>query len=587
MSPSQDRTRESNQTATSERLLEDIRVLSHRLLQFANRGRSKIDFLRDVSLVLLDSSNCDEIELWIRRENGCYHGRAKNAPQPCFSLESISSSPKGRKAIPCASKTPDFAQLCEDIFDGVQNSTLPCFTKAGSFWTGDLDKTLTQAEKQGEQISKYGLFAGEGCRSLAVIKIVVAGQEIGLLVLKSKSPDFFSHTDLELYETISQSLGIAVLNERAQAALRERIKELTCLYEMAKIAERPDKSLGEMLQAIVKVLPPAWQYPESASARIILDGQSYSADGFKESSQKQAAEIIVNAEMRGVIEIVYLQEEPDLDEGPFLKEERSLIDAVATQVGLIVERKEAEEEKARLQEQLRHADRLATIGQLAAGVAHELNEPLGNILGFAQLAKKNPGLPDQASKDIEKIITSSLHAREVIRKLTIFARQMPTKKAQVNLNDLVEEGLYFLSSRCAKAGIELVRSLSPDLPPITADSAQMHQVLVNLVVNAIQAMPNGGRLSIGTLAADDQVSLVVEDTGIGMSEDVLKKIFIPFFTTKDVNEGTGLGLAVVHGIITSHGGSIKVESQVNKGSRFIISLPVRPPEEEKESSPDG
>jgi signal transduction histidine kinase len=221
-----------------------------------------------------------------------------------------------------------------------------------------------------------------------------------------------------------------------------------------------------------------------------------------------------------------------------------------------------------------HADRLATIGQLAAGVAHELNEPLSNILGFSQLIKKCPGLPDQAQQDIEKTIIASLHAREIVKKLMLFARRMPPHKIQVNLNQLVEEGLYFLESRCTKEGIELVQALSPDLPEIIADPAQLTQVLVNLTVNAVQAMPQGGKLTVSTYVKEGYISLVVEDNGTGMSEEVKKNIFIPFFTTKDVHQGTGLGLPVVHGIVSSHGGSIKVESQLGSGSRFEVKLPL-------------
>jgi signal transduction histidine kinase len=265
---------------------------------------------------------------------------------------------------------------------------------------------------------------------------------------------------------------------------------------------------------------------------------------------------------------------PDIDEGPFLKEERSLLDEVARQVGFIIERREAEEEKARLQQQLRHADRLATIGQLAAGAAHELNEPLGSILGFAELAKHLHRVPKQAKSDLEKIIEAALHAREVIKKLMIFARQMPTQKAPVNLNELVEKGLYFLESRCAQEGIELVREMGPDVPQITGDASQLHQVLVNLVVNAIQAMPGGGILTIRTLKEDEDAVLTVEDTGVGMSDEVLRQIFVPFFTTKQVGQGTGLGLAVVHGIVTSHGGAIQVDSEVGKGTRFKVRLPA-------------
>jgi len=131
----------------------------------------------------------------------------------------------------------------------------------------------------------------------------------------------------------------------------------------------------------------------------------------------------------------------------------------------------------------------------------------------------------------------------------------------------------FLESRCAREGIKLVRQLSSDLPLITGDASQLHQVLVNLVVNAIQAMPSGGILTIETTRDKDEVLLSVQDTGTGMSEDVLKQIFIPFFTTKQVGQGTGLGLAVVHGIVTSHGGTIHVDSEVGQGTRFEVRLP--------------
>jgi len=373
------------------------------------------------------------------------------------------------------------------------------------------------------------------------------------------------------------------LSHAAKAALRERVKELTCLYGIAQIAGKPGISREEVLQGIVELLPPAWQYPEITSARINLDGRFYSTPGFCECRRKQTADIAVSGAPRGIVEVGYVQEEPELDEGPFLREERHLIDAVARQVALMIERRQAEEDNLRLQDQLRHADRLATIGQLAAGVAHELNEPLGNILGFAQLAKKCQGLPKSAKQDIEKIESASLHAREVIKKLLVFARQMPPEKRRVNLSQIVEKGLTFFETRCAEAGIQLVCLLPPHLPETTADPAQMNQVLVNLVVNAIQAMPGGGMLTVQTQACDHGISLIVEDTGIGMDEKALEQIFVPFFTTKGVGQGTGLGLPVVHGIVTSHGGTIHVESGVGRGTRFEIRLPVAEPQSAGES----
>ncbi len=162
------------------------------------------------------------------------------------------------------------------------------------------------------------------------------------------------------------------LSQSAKAALIERVKELTCLYGIAQIAGQPDISLEEIIQGIVELLPPAWQYPEIAFARIILDGISYTTEGFRECRQKQTAEIIVGGVPRGVVELVYAEEKPDLDEGPFLKKERNLINAVAGRVALVVERRQAEEDKLKLHNQLLHADRLGVSTRGLAQLAEQL-----------------------------------------------------------------------------------------------------------------------------------------------------------------------------------------------------------------------
>jgi signal transduction histidine kinase len=374
------------------------------------------------------------------------------------------------------------------------------------------------------------------------------------------------------------------LSQSEKVALRERIKELTCLYGIAQIARQPDKPLKGILQSIVGLLPPAWQYPKIASAQLNLDGVYYTVGDFSACCQKQSADVFVNDELKGSVEIGYAEQKPELDEGPFLKEERNLLNEIARQIALIIEHRQAEEDKMKLYGQLRHADRLATVGMLAAGVAHELNEPLGNILGFAQLAKKCAKIPASVKQDIEKIEAASLDARDIIQKLLVFARQVPPEKKPVNLNEIVKNGLHFFDARCAKEGIELVRILSPNLPEIIADPVQLNQVLVNLVVNALQSIKGEGTITIQTKFNGQEVCLIVEDTGCGMSKEVLDEIFTPFFTTKDIGHGTGLGLPVVHGIVTGHGGVINVESKVGQGARFEIRLPIKKPQKVKESS---
>ena len=498
---------------------EDLTELSGRILRLGGRGPGRIDFLREVSKMVLDFSKCDALDLRLTDPDLDYRWEVTRKPKRSFRfVPSPHDEDTRRIAIPD---------------------------------------------------SPY--------RSQAVIRFQVDKRTRGILRLRSLRANHFAPGRIKPYQAVARSLGLAIANRRAQWALRERVKELTCLYGIARVVQEPGFSLPETLRAIAALLAPAWQYPEIACARIVLDGRSYTTSGFQEGPHSQVAEIRVSGAVRGAVELFYTRDKIEFAAGPFLKEERSLIDTIAREVALIVERRDAEEYKLSLQDQLRHADRLATIGQLAAGVAHELNEPLGSILGFAQLARKDPQLPERSAGDIDKIVKASLHAREVIHKLLVFARQMPPLKTPVNLNRIVDEGLYFLESRCAKAGIEVVRSLALRLPEISADASQLQQVLINLVVNAIQAMPDGGKLTIQTVAGRDSVSLIVEDMGTGMSDDVQKKLFSPFFTTKDVNEGTGLGLAVVHGIVTSHGGSIRVKSAPGRGARFEIQLPTNSP----------
>ncbi len=554
----------------------DYLDMSHNILELSNRGIPRIDFLREISKILLNFSGCDVIELWFRENKKYSHCRVTQQTEDSFEYNVIPSTEKEDGiVVPNLQENSIMDRLRVDVIRRRFDPSLPIFTTNGTFWVGNTEKPIDLILGSNKKRDQYNNSINGSSKSLALFPLVIGDDSIGILQLTSSHYYYFTEDDIHLYEGFVETLGISLVNQSTQAALRERVKELTCLYNIAQVDEQKNRSVREILQLIVDLLPLAWQYPNITSGRIILDGQNYSTPGYQENKQKQTSDIVVNGYRRGVVEVIYREMQPELDEGPFLEEERNLINTIAKQVALIVEQKEAEEDRSKLQEQLRHADRLATIGQLAAGVAHELNEPIGSILGFAQLSMKLPKIPEQLSRDLNKIVDASLHAREVIRKLLIFARQIPPKRGTVNLNQVVNDGLSFLESRCAKAGIELIRLLSPNISEITGDQVQLNQILVNLVVNSIQAMPNGGKLTIQTLCSNNYVSFIVEDTGVGISKDIINKIFIPFFTTKDVNEGTGLGLAVVHGIVTSHKGSIKVESRINYGTRFEIRFPVK------------
>jgi two-component system NtrC family sensor kinase len=554
---------------------QDSVLLSRTILHSANRGLPRMDFLLDVSDVLLEFSGCDAVE--VRLSDGDLHYRWEASRRPdnavAFELARWTIDQHGA-VIPVSDDPSGLEQICRCVACRELDASLPFFTNNGSFWSGNTAVPLTAASGAEEAPILDGLALADRHKSLAIIRFFVDERTVGLLHLKSERQDYFSEQDIEFYEGVAQTLGLAVADRRAEAAHRERIKELTCLYGIAQVVEQRNVSQDDMLRQIVHLLPPAWQYPDIAAARIVLDDQEYVTPKFRESRYELSSEIVIAGSRRGNVQVVYVEERLELTVGAFLPEERTLIDAVARDIANIVERKEAETERSKLRDQLVHADRLATIGQLAAGVAHELNEPLGSILGFAQLAEKCPGLPEQAERDVKKIINASLYAREVIKKLMVFARQMPPKIVEIDLNRAIDDGLLLLEGRCQKAGIRVECDLAPDLPKIAADLAQLNQVFVNLVVNAVQAMPDGGTLRICTRTDGPAVTLAVEDTGIGMAAEIQDKIFLPFFTTKEITEGTGLGLAVVHGIVTAHGGSIDVHSRPGRGTKFRIRLPI-------------
>ena len=558
------------------RLFEDFRELSHKILAFSNRAVPLGEFFRELSRIIINFSCCETIEIWMKDASNYYRSLVRLQPKGFFEFYSETENEINNSGEnPDLGKDNALAGFCIDLISEKIDYSLPYFTKTGSFIVNDTDELQAQKKKSGNNIDDILTRVSKSYKSTAIIPFKTDENDKGLLVLKSSRKKFFTSVELEFYETAEKSLGIAWTNRKAHWALGERIKELTCLYSISRVLAQPDIPIDKILQLVADLLPSAWQYPDIAGSRILFNNSVYISQNFIEGLYKQSSDIVINGEKKGTVEVVYSKKVPEHFEGPFLKEERNLLDAVSKELALTIERKQNENERVELQEQLKHADRLATIGQLAAGVAHELNEPLGNMLGFAQLAKKHQDIPVRVADDLEKIEKASLHARETVKKLLLFARQMPSQKKPVNLNEIVNSNVYFFELRCQKEGIQLIRSLTQKLPEIEGDPSQLAQALVNIAVNAIQSMERGGKLIIKTFFDNKYVYLSVEDNGSGMSEEVKKKIFLPFFTTKDINEGTGLGLPVVHGIVMSHNGKINVSTRLGKGTVFEIGFPYK------------
>ncbi|MBN1447073.1 MAG: histidine kinase [Bacteroidetes bacterium] len=232
-------------------------------------------------------------------------------------------------------------------------------------------------------------------------------------------------------------------------------------------------------------------------------------------------------------------------------------------------------ELAEAQAQLIQTEKLASVGQLAAGVAHEINNPLGTIVLYSHLLLKQLQEADPAREDIQFVIAEAERCRTIVSSLLNFARQGKLDVARCSAGELVDAITAMLKKREEFHHIRIETQLAPDLPPLYIDPDQMKQVLLNLTMNACEAMPDGGTLRLGVDHGPSprEVTFTVSDTGVGISKENMSRLFTPFFTTKQVGKGTGLGLPIAYGIIKLHHGQISVHSDVGKGSTFTITLP--------------
>jgi len=242
----------------------------------------------------------------------------------------------------------------------------------------------------------------------------------------------------------------------------------------------------------------------------------------------------------------------------------------------ITECKRAEEREKQLQHELNVASRLASIGEMASGIAHEINNPLTGVIGFSQLLMSRD-IPDDMRDDLQVINDEAQRVAKIVGSLLTFAHQREPMREYVDINDITSKVLELRSYHMKVSNIQVVTQLAPDLPPTMADGNQLQQVFLNIILNAEQEMikaHNRGKLSVKTEKIGSSIRVSFADNGHGISKENLDKIFNPFFTTGDVGNGTGLGLSICHGIVTAHNGRIYAESELGKGATFVVELPI-------------
>lgn len=355
-------------------------------------------------------------------------------------------------------------------------------------------------------------------------------------------------------------------------ALKERIKELTCLYEVSSsISNVNFEDVESTLVAITKSLQKAFLYPENTEISIRVKSLSTKTEKYDESSVSIKSDIKIFNEDQG--EIVCTLNADQFKKEDFLEEEQLLLDNVALKIGDLFERIDIQNSEAALKKRMEHADRLGILGEITAGIAHELNTPLANILGFAELLKADFENDKKVSGDLNKIIDNAIFSREVLKKLMFFACEMPQEKKRVNLVPTIKSAIDLLDASFRKEHVKYLVKIEDETLWLKADPIQLTQIIFNLLMNAIYFSPKAGLVTMEALQTKTDIILKISDEGSGFTPEALEKVFQPFFTTKPMEDGSGLGLSVVHGIVASHKGTIKAENRPAKGAIFTITLP--------------
>lgn len=374
--------------------------------------------------------------------------------------------------------------------------------------------------------------------------------------------------------------------------LGETNKELGCLFGISDIVENAGGSLDRIFQETCEWLPRSWTPTEVAGARISLWDEEFRSRGFEPAPLTLASELRVHGNPVGSIELVHLGPHPAEEAGPFSEGERRLLHYVAERLGHVVERLTADERLRKKEEEFReritHVTRISTMGEMASGIAHEVNQPLTAVATYAQACRRMvAGGMLEASEVLEvleEIGHEAQRAGDIIHRLRGMVRRHERELVEENINHLMEEiaPLASVDARLNEVDLEVI--LAPRPRKILADGVQIQQVVLNLIRNGIDAMegtpPDERKLKVQVRAPDDNsVEVWVSDRGCGLPDESEKTLFEPFFTTKET--GLGLGLSISRSIISAHGGKFSFSRNPEGGTTFWFSLPtVSEPEDE-------
>jgi len=435
----------------------------------------------------------------------------------------------------------------------------------------DLVKANFSRHIRGEEAHplEYALIGKEGTRIEAILTSKLINYEGEVAILRIV-------TDITDRKRAEEAL------QKRTFDLDERVKELNCLYGIANLVQKPGISLEEILKGTLQLIPPAWRYPEITCARLVLEDQVFKTKNFRETIWRQASDIIVRGHPVGTLEVFYLEERPERDEGPFLAEERSLINAIAERLARITERRKGEEEIQKLNESLKFqaAELAAANRELEAfsySVSHDLRAPLRTVEGFSRaLVEDYSDKLEEEGKDyLRRIRAATQHMGQLINDLLNLSLVMrkEMRREKTNLSELVRAITAELQKTQPERQMEFV--IQEGLLA-HGDARLLREVLENLLSNAwkFTEKRSDAKIEFGATRQGGQTVYFVRDDGAGFDMTYVNKLFIPFQRLHSAAEfsGDGIGLAVASRIINRHGGRIWAEGEIEKGATFYFTL---------------
>jgi two-component system, NtrC family, sensor kinase len=444
----------------------------------------------------------------------------------------------------------------------VSGSAMGRVIRGGGVWS------VADAADHREQVhASWFERQGDPLHGMAVVPVQRRGERIGAVTIASARVHTFSPLELERVEAMADLLSVALANAELFETLRQAEWRFRTLFRAA-----PDAVLtvlqttGRVREANDAVREVFGLDPHQVVGRTLLE---LIAAGDRDTLEEALAKAFHGVPARVEVQVVV----PDGGTRVVALAASRLPEADPPSA-LLVGRDMTHEREMRLR--LMESDRLAAVGELVAGVAHEVNNPLSSISAFAQLLLRDPSLTQAQRESMEVIRAETMRASQVVKDLLAFARRSEPQRAPLDLNGVVNRTLKMRQYQFSEAAVRAVPELAEHLPSVMGDARQLQQVCLNLLTNAVQAMGprGGGLLLVRTYAAEGSVRLEVKDTGPGISPKARAHIFEPFFTTKKEGEGTGLGLSVSYGIVSAHGGTIEVADTGSHGTTFRVSLPA-------------